>query len=574
MSHRNSEPDVRPVWFDSLGPAALNELVMTEDAERWLRAVGRVLSLVIVAGSAFAVGSGLNPGGDDYPSWGQPASLAAAVLALLGLALAWRWEAFGLLAITAGVAIGSLAAFEYGAVLSLGVALAFITPGVLFVLAWSRIRTLRSVLTVAAGVVLLLAVGGGAAYAFNQLSTGPAHPESDRLTVQGSAVGWVWSGGVTSTEAVVVASVEAADSVRLGYRPAESEEMTYVDSSLRGPVYRFELSALAPGTKYDYHLEVDGHVDDGHPGRFTTWPSTGFDFTVAFSGCASPGSNGMVFDVIHEAEPDLYIITGDFFYADIADSALDSFTSEFDSTLSAPAQAALYESVPIAYTWDDHDYGPNDSGRASPSRGAALVSYRTIVPHYPFALDGPDAPIAQAFTMGSVRFIITDTRSARTETTALGAEQLEWLLDELATSSRSHSVVIWVSSIPWLGEAERGADSWAGFPEERALIGRHIEVNGIDNLVMLAGDAHMVAFDDGTNNPDGGFPVMHAGALDRPGSEKGGPFSGGAFPGAGQFGLVEVSDDGGGPVEIELSGHSYDGRELLSIDLEYPRVSP
>ncbi len=66
---------------------------------------------------------------------------------------------------------------------------------------------------------------------------------------------------------------------------------------------------------------------------------------------------------------------------------------------------------------------------------------------------------------------------------------------------------------------------------------------------MVSGDAHMVALDDGTNSDysssrSGGFPVLHAAALDRPGSLKGGPYSEGAFAGGGQFGHIQVDDDG------------------------------
>jgi hypothetical protein len=547
--------------------------VMTDDAKRWLRICARVLSLTVMVAVALALVYSSTPGADDYLDWQEPVSVVTASLALIGLALAWKWEGFGLLAIFAGGVTGALAAFEYGPILSLVTAMAFITPGLLFALAWPRVRTMRGVLVIVASAGVLLLLGGGIAYWVHDLSTGSAHPESERTAVTGSAVSWVWSGGVTESEAVIVARVDDAASVRLAYSTGRTDDVAFADSSLRGPIYRFELSALEPGASYVYQVEVDGLLDTGHQGEFTTWPTGAFNFTVAFAGCASTGSNGVVFDVINAAQPDLYINTGDFFYENIADSALDRFTTAFGATLAAPAQAALYESVPIAYVWDDHDYGPNDSGATSPSRAAALASYRTIVPHYPFALGGPDAPIAQAFTIGPVRFIITDTRSERTDTTVLGEEQLEWFLDELATSSSSHAVVIWVSSVPWLGEAEPGDDSWAGFPEERALIGRHIKAHEIDNLLMLAGDAHMVAFDDGSNNPDGGFPVMHAAALDRPGSEKGGPFSSGAFPGAGQFGLLTVGDDGNGPIEIGLSGRTFDGRELLSIELEYPRLA-
>jgi hypothetical protein len=130
--------------------------------------------------------------------------------------------------------------------------------------------------------------------------------------------------------------------------------------------------------------------------------------------------------------------------------------------------------------------------------------------------------------------------------------------------------VVWVSSIPWTGPSEPGADGWAGYPDERETIAAWIASHEIDNLVMLAGDAHMVAIDDGSNNHFGSFPVMQAGALDRPGSEKGGPYSEGAYPGSGQFGLLTVEDMGASGVNLDLSGRTWEGVELTSLELTFP----
>jgi hypothetical protein len=92
---------------------------------------------------------------------------------------------------------------------------------------------------------------------------------------------------------------------------------------------------------------------------------------------------------------------------------------------------------------------------------------------------------------------------------------------------------------------------------------------------MLSGDAHMVAGDDGTNSDYstqhmGGFPVFHAAALDRPGTIKGGPYSLGTYPGGGQFGLLQIEDDGDGPVRVTFRGLDYTGRELLSYTYTPP----
>ena len=77
----------------------------------------------------------------------------------------------------------------------------------------------------------------------------------------------------------------------------------------------------------------------------------------------------------------------------------------------------------------------------------------------------------------------------------------------------------------------------------------------------------MLAIDDGSHNTYGGaergFPVFHAGSLDRRGSVKGGPYSHGTFPGRGHFGLMEVTDDGDS-ITVSWSGRDIEDREILS----------
>jgi hypothetical protein len=94
---------------------------------------------------------------------------------------------------------------------------------------------------------------------------------------------------------------------------------------------------------------------------------------------------------------------------------------------------------------------------------------------------------------------------------------------------------------------------------------------------MISGDAHMVALDDGTNTnystkSGKGFPLLHAAALDRPGSSRGGPYSHGEFPGTGQFGLVEIIDDGT-DVSVVLEGRTWQDEVLTTLRFN-PEVPP
>jgi phosphodiesterase/alkaline phosphatase D-like protein len=155
----------------------------------------------------------------------------------------------------------------------------------------------------------------------------------------------------------------------------------------------------------------------------------------------------------------------------------------------------------------------------------------------------------------------------------LGAAQLEWFERQLREAAKSYAAVVWVNASPWIDDAAVGQDSWGGFAGEREHIGKMIDELGLSRrLVMLSGDAHMVAIDNGTNSGYGGagFPVFHAAALDRPGGVKGGPYSEGTFPGAGQFGTLAVHDSGGNQVTMTLTGRTWDGRVLVehSVDVD------
>ena len=76
---------------------------------------------------------------------------------------------------------------------------------------------------------------------------------------------------------------------------------------------------------------------------------------------------------------------------------------------------------------------------------------------------------------------------------------------------------------------------------------------------MLSGDAHMLAFDDGRNNANGGFVVAQAAPLDRFVRSKGGPYS--HEPPQqknGQFATLQVEDTGE-RLMATLQGYRYVG---------------
>ncbi len=404
----------------------------------------------------------------------------------------------------------------------------------------------------------------------------PTHPGSSAEPLPDGPIEWVWSGGVTSTGAEVRLKTTAPPSTtRLAVATGPSlDEPTWVEPTTTGSdgVLAFAADGLAPDTTYHYAAEIDGTLQRAAAGSFRTFPEGPASFLVAFGGCARTGSNGSVYDAIAELDPILFGVVGDLHYGDIDRDDPARFRSVLDRSLSSPAQSALHRSTPIAYVWDDHDFGANNSDRRSPSRPAAMSTYRDYVPSYELA--GPSSTLHQAFTIGRVRFVITDGRAGRdprslpddADKSMLGTEQRAWLERELVEAAATHELVVWVQPVPWVEEVDQGSDAWGGYSTERRELAQLLVTEGVTNLVMVSGDAHMVAIDDGSNTDfsgtgAGGFPLLHVAALDQVGSRKGGPYSHGRFPGGGRFGTIEVIDDGA-TVEVVLAGRTWDGETL------------
>jgi phosphodiesterase/alkaline phosphatase D-like protein len=563
----------------------------TRDLARFLGAAS-VLAFV-----AWRIQHGV-PARGEAGYWEAMAQFLILGVVAIGNVVSWRWEILGatIMALS-GLGLVIVLAFQYDPTSTVPFAIAFFIPAALHWLAWQRDKVHWEVMVF--GVFFASVLVGTVVLALVMFDTfyGPAHPQSDLEALPPSATEWVWSGGVTATGATVKAALAAP-----GAEPDETRLVVATDEALEtrvrtvdgldsgreastgepSRVAQFTIDGLEPDTTYHYAVEVDGTLDRVRAGRFRTFPEGAASFTVAVGSCARTGSSGAVFDTIREADPLLYLMTGDFYYADIASNDRNAFRDAFDTTLTTPAQSALYRSVPVAYTWDDHDAGPNDADSTSNARPAGQMVYREVVPHYPLPSGEGENPINQAFTVGRVRFILMDNRSARSPNadpdgpakTMLGDAQREWVEAELLAADEQNALTVLVTSVPWIDEPSAGADHWAGFATERAELADFIADNDIDRLLMVSGDAHMIAIDDGTNSDysttgDAAFPVFHAGALDRAGSEKGGPYSEGAYPGPGHYGLLDVEDTGEA-ITVDLRGLTWEDEEVVSYSFTTP----
>lgn len=401
-------------------------------------------------------------------------------------------------------------------------------------------------------------------------------------------VKFLWAGGITTNAVNVHAKLSSATtSARL---------LVSTNPNLTNPVYgsfsaadasnnyiaRLTVSSLLPNTEYYYGIEADGVIDTATDaiGRFKTTTAAPHSFRFSIASCNNSG-NHPVFYRIKEKDPLFHITHGDFHYGN-PNSATDRnvHRAPMEDTLAQPAMKEFLRNGAIAYMWDDHDYCGDNTNSFAVGRTNARLTYQEYVPHYPLPAGSGDVPIYQSFTAGRVRFILTDLRSERTApgTSIMGAAQKAWFKNECLAAKTNNQVIVWASSVPWGGDTP--IDTWAGFPAERTELSDFFKSTGIQNLLVICGDAHMIAFDDGTNHDfsTGGnnpfkYPVLQAAAVNQVGSFRGGTFSHGFFSNPtqqhGQYATLDVTDDGGSNISVAITGYRVDSTGTESVLLTY-----
>ncbi|HEV7869563.1 MAG TPA: alkaline phosphatase D family protein [Chthoniobacteraceae bacterium] len=396
----------------------------------------------------------------------------------------------------------------------------------------------------------------------------------------------MWVGGVTNSSAVIKAYLGVGMRGQLVVREvgnvAPALRFDIASAAKGSAIGSAHLTGLQSSVQYEYSLEVEGRRVSLPRGRFKTFPSGVASFQFAFASCARTGSAHQVFTTIRNKEPLFFLHLGDLHYSNIAKDKPALFRAAFDSVFTSATQSQLYREVPLAYVWDDHDFGPNNSDSLAPGRRSARVTYQEYIPHYPLGAGAGDVPIYQAFSVGRVRFLLLDVRSERSPAdvtdgprkTLLGSVQKAWLKQELLATRDGAKLTFIGSPIPWIG-AGRANDGWAGYAFERRELAQFIAAHQLKNVCFLCGDAHMLAADDGRESGYAGtaaapIPVLHGSALDRGASFKGGPYSHGYYlpkQNEGCFGWVEVRDEGA-RIAVDFSGRTHRDEPKIRLSFD------
>lgn len=323
------------------------------------------------------------------------------------------------------------------------------------------------------------------------------------------------------------------------------------------------VTGLAAGTRYYYRVAMTDASSaeildtEATVGTFVTAPTGRASLAFNFGSCIDAVDTAAATAVANRADP-LFLVIGDMYYADNSGTGVANFRSKFDAKLRAANLGRAFATAGTVYTPSDHDGMTN--GSSAGADGPAWTTWNQV---YREKIAAPTLPgstgVYWTAPWGTaIRFIVLDTRSFKVVgTTVLGATQKQWLKDTITAATEQLLVI--VQDAPWIGASSAGEDGWLGTIAERNEIGDFIAASS-KNVVMLAGDMHAVAADDGTNSR-GGFPVYHAAPLNNTASIKGGPYSSGIYPASGsalveQYGRLVITANGDGSLTSAFTGYS------------------
>ncbi|WP_128543983.1 alkaline phosphatase D family protein [Larkinella soli] len=267
---------------------------------------------------------------------------------------------------------------------------------------------------------------------------------------------------------------------------------------------------LLPGKRYDYEVFIDGRkAPVSYPLTFQSqplwqWRTDPPAFRFALGSCTyiseeqfdrpgrAYGEGYEIFDAIVRQKPDFMLWTGDNMYLREPDwNSRSGVLHRYTHTRSVKQMQPLLGSVHHYATWDDHDFGPNDSDRSYWLKPVTLEAFKLFWgnPNYIF-----DEGCTGTFFWNDCQFFLMDDRTWRSPNEArtgdreyLGKRQLNWLIDALTGSSAPFKFVVIGGQVV---NPSAIFENYANYADERNQLIRSITEARIPGVLFITGDRH------------------------------------------------------------------------------------
>lgn len=236
---------------------------------------------------------------------------------------------------------------------------------------------------------------------------------------------------------------------------------------------------------------------------------------IAFGSCAHQDKAQPILDTVLRHRPDVFVYLGDNIYGDTKDMKI--LGDKYAKLAAKPEFQRLKKGTRLLATWDDHDFGWNDTGRHYPFK---KESKEIFLNFWEEPADSPRRSHEGIYTSylfegngRRVQLILLDNRTFRddlrtyrgefhydnqffypldyhphqtTDSTLLGAAQWQWLEAEL----RKPADLRIIGSGSQFGISYNGYEAWANFPHEQQRLLDLIKKTRANGVLFITGDVH------------------------------------------------------------------------------------
>ena len=279
-----------------------------------------------------------------------------------------------------------------------------------------------------------------------------------------------------------------------------------------GYVAKLIADQVIPGKKYKYEVYINNYkIERNYAMEFQTqelwkWRTDPPDVKFIIGSCSyinepkfdrpgKPyGSNFEIFNSINKKKPDFMLWLGDNTYLREPDwNSRTGFIKRYSHTRAFPELQPFLASTHHYATWDDHDYGPNNSDGSFWLKETASEIFKLFWGNPNYNVTGKGG-ITGFFQWSDLDFFLLDNRYHRTANNnltgnrqMLGKDQIDWLINALSFSQASFKFVAVGGQVISNGAVY---ENYATYPDERKYIHDKIREAKIEGVIFLDGDRH------------------------------------------------------------------------------------
>ena len=279
-----------------------------------------------------------------------------------------------------------------------------------------------------------------------------------------------------------------------------------------GYVAKLIADQVTPGKKYKYEIFINDlkverdYVMEFQSQKLWKWRTDPPDVSFVIGSCSyvnepqfdrpgKPyGNNFEIFNSIHNKNPDFMLWLGDNTYLREPDwNSRTGFINRYSHTRALAELQPLLASTHHYATWDDHDFGPNNSDGSFWLKETASEIFKLFWGNPNYDVTGKGG-ITGFFQWGDLDFFLMDNRYHRTSNNnftedrqLLGKDQIDWLINALSFSQAPFKFIAIGGQVLSSGAVY---ENYATYPEERKYLLDKIREAKIEGVVFLDGDRH------------------------------------------------------------------------------------